>query len=614
MTITDSWERRSAAPTQLVVTAGPSFRPEPRARVSRRLRLLAVVLPALFVVGVEVAGYLGLEYEVVAESLHPPVMVVLGLLSCVAIGAFAWWIFSALDRANAHLERQNRQLAAINTVATSVHGQLGVEGVVDTLSWRLLQATGAHELTVTVFGEDGEPVQDADHVLRWSAGPAVVAKPEDVRVVDLPLETGSATVGWMRLRLPASRLEDVFDADTLRSLAHVLATSVQTAQLLADLQRRNRDDFALYDLLLQVSDCRAPADVLAEVVQRARHMLSADEVLLTVNDEGRAWLHGGVAAVVPEAHRVSCIAASDTSPHDPHGDGELCTVRASEQWEESLGFAIRSQSAVVGDLWVARSTPIPFTPHDRACLEALAGIAALVITNERVRGNQQAAVVLAERERIAREMHDSLAQALGAAHLKLRAVEPKVRVAGLCHVADDIDGIADMCGDAYRDVREAILGLHDSTRRDLGFVAGVRAYLSKYSHQSGVDAELVTELPEDAGLAPGAEVQIIRVIQESLTNVRKHSGASRATVRLSHDGSRVRFSVTDNGHGFDVAATGFGRDGFGMYTMRDRIAMLGGSLAIESVPGLGTTVRAEVPTPLRHVTVVELEEGAAPRG
>ena len=88
---------------------------------------------------------------------------------------------------------------------------------------------------------------------------------------------------------------------------------------------------------------------------------------------------------------------------------------------------------------------------------------------------------------------------------------------------------------------------------------------------------------------------MIRVIQEALTNVRKHSGAKSVVVHVTESDSTTTFVVEDDGNGFDQGSSLANRDGFGLYSMRERVGLLHGSLTIDSVPGRGTRVIAEVP-------------------
>jgi two-component system nitrate/nitrite sensor histidine kinase NarX len=106
---------------------------------------------------------------------------------------------------------------------------------------------------------------------------------------------------------------------------------------------------------------------------------------------------------------------------------------------------------------------------------------------------------------------------------------------------------------------------------------------------------LDSDLDHELSLSPRCEVHLIRVIQEALTNVRKHSGAKSASVRVTESDSTTTFVVEDDGHGFDQGDSPFDRDGFGLFTMRERMALLNGSLTIDSAPGRGTRVTASVP-------------------
>jgi len=192
-------------------------------------------------------------------------------------------------------------------------------------------------------------------------------------------------------------------------------------------------------------------------------------------------------------------------------------------------------------------------------------------------------------------MHDSLAQVLGVTHLRLRALDSREEVSGNSEIAVEVAELADICEEAYCDVREAILGLRESSRTERGLSEALSAYLAKYTQQCGIETSLETGFDHDLALSPRSEVQVIRVIQEALTNVRKHSGAKSVVVRVSESESATTFVVEDDGHGFEPGGSPFDRDGFGLFTMNERMGLLHGSLTIESPPGHGTRVIASVP-------------------
>lgn len=210
----------------------------------------------------------------------------------------------------------------------------------------------------------------------------------------------------------------------------------------------------------------------------------------------------------------------------------------------------------------------------------------------RTRESERRAAILAERERIARELHDSLAQVLGATHLRLRALGSHEELREQGAMAAQLEELADVCEEGYRDVRGAILELHESSRSDRGLLDGLRSYLDKYTRQCGVATSLETDLEGDLALPPHSEIQIVRVVQEALANVRKHSGADCAAVRVVQSNGSIRFVVEDDGCGFDPAAAD--RDGFGLRSMRERMELIGGTLLTDSVAGRGTRVVAEI--------------------
>ncbi len=265
---------------------------------------------------------------------------------------------------------------------------------------------------------------------------------------------------------------------------------------------------------------------------------------------------------------------------------------------------------MLGELWIGRRSDVPFTERDRRYLATLSDLASIAITSARARENEHQQAILAERERIAREMHDSLAQVLGVTHLRLRALGSRADVRGRHAIAAELAELADLSEEAYRDVREAILGLRESSRADRGLLDGLRAYLDKYSQQCGIETSLETTLDHDLVLPPRGEVQVIRVIQEALTNVRKHSGATSAVVRVTKTDDTATFVVADDGHGFDVSGALHGRDGFGLHAMRERMELIGGTLVIDSAPGRGTRVVAGVPGVSRTTPVPVEVHGA----
>lgn len=201
--------------------------------------------------------------------------------------------------------------------------------------------------------------------------------------------------------------------------------------------------------------------------------------------------------------------------------------------------------------------------------------------------------ILEERDRIAREMHDSLGQILG--YLGLKVIETRQFLIGnkLTQASDNLQQMAEAVQGACSDVRESILSLRTSIS-DGGLKSALEEYVDKFGDQAGIKTRIVVEPGTDLGLNPVAEVQVLRIVQEALTNIRKHARAKSAVVRISSQNGNTLLAIEDDGCGFDVAAQQKGGH-FGLHTMRERAEGIGASFTVNSVMGEGTTVQVSIP-------------------
>lgn len=199
-----------------------------------------------------------------------------------------------------------------------------------------------------------------------------------------------------------------------------------------------------------------------------------------------------------------------------------------------------------------------------------------------------------ERQRIAREMHDQLGQNLSALALKLSALkndydtQPELRehFASLKNIVKQLD--ADV-GFLVRDLRPTALD-------DFGLVVALSNYVRNWSKQFDVRAELHTSGMEKERLTGEVETVLYRITQEALTNVAKHANAENVDILLERRSDHVSLIIEDDGGGFNVEqAFGASEKGFGLIGMRERAALVGGTLAVESHPGAGATVAVRIP-------------------
>jgi signal transduction histidine kinase len=214
----------------------------------------------------------------------------------------------------------------------------------------------------------------------------------------------------------------------------------------------------------------------------------------------------------------------------------------------------------------------------------------------RAREARQMAIV-EERQRLARELHDGIAQIVGYVSTKAMAVRLLVQRGEHAEAAKGLRQIEAAARDVYTDLRAAILDLKTTVNSGGRFVPTLTAYVERFREQSGIPTDLTLGAGADAlGLSPERELQFLRIVQEALTNVRKHAGASHAWVRLdSGNGEMASMVIGDDGCGFDPAATERGHTHFGLCTMRERAEAIGGKLSVETAPGAGTRITVVLP-------------------
>jgi signal transduction histidine kinase len=236
---------------------------------------------------------------------------------------------------------------------------------------------------------------------------------------------------------------------------------------------------------------------------------------------------------------------------------------------------------------------VRFTDTDLRLAETFGARAALAVDlSERIARDSFRRVVEAqelERRRLARELHDETGQALTSILLGLKALEERMADRASRAAAEEL---RELVVSTLQDVRRLAVELRPSALDDFGLVAALERLTASFTEQTGISVDFQTALADDR--LPGeVETALYRIVQESLTNVVKHARARRVSILLARKGGTVKAVVEDDGQGFDEATqTG---DGYGLVGMRERLALLGGRLEVESGRDAGTTVAAEVP-------------------
>ena len=205
--------------------------------------------------------------------------------------------------------------------------------------------------------------------------------------------------------------------------------------------------------------------------------------------------------------------------------------------------------------------------------------------------------VLQERERLSRDLHDGVAQLVAHLLVRLDTITELVTAGRQQDAAAELERLHEVADDIYEDIGESITGLRTNVM-ERGLVGALQDYVDQFEERHQIPTYLRADDAADH-LAPLAALQLFRLVQEALTNVRKHAGARAATVTLLADGSgHLTVVIADDGQGF---TPGSQRKGparpLGLTSMRERVDALGGTFQVQSQPGAGTQVTAIIPLP-----------------
>ncbi len=211
--------------------------------------------------------------------------------------------------------------------------------------------------------------------------------------------------------------------------------------------------------------------------------------------------------------------------------------------------------------------------------------------------HQSVVATLQERERLAREIHDGIAQILGYVVIQAQTALKCLHDGNKEKAGSLLNRLVEVTKDAHADVRESILSLKTGKGPEWSFIPTLKNYLDKFQSNYGIRTELtLSDGIRENTFDPLVEIQLLRVIQEALTNSRKHSNAHTLKISVERDGYRAWVTITDDGRGFDAGQIG-NRHGshFGLIFMRERMEQIGGTLKIDSIPGGGTVLKLCVP-------------------
>ena len=404
-------------------------------------------------------------------------------------------------------------------------------------------------------------------------------------------------------------MSDNDPAQDSRSIESLRAELDQAyAQMEARVAERTRELTSAFELSQEISAQIDLETLLQSATDRARTLTHADAASLCLIDHDQRMLI------------LSAGSGRGTSPiglRQPIGRGLYPTDLVLEQGltiatqttctqcgflhrytaGECAAAPLRVGDQTLGALCVVRDGGSNFDADESRALTLLANSAAIAIVNARLieAGRRQAeqTAALAEREQLAADLHDNLAQMLGFLKIKIDQTKNDLAQADIEAAQRELDRMQLTTDEAYQQIRSMLIGLHQPPTTD-DLAEKIAACVNDFQQAAGLPAELIIVDQSALALPHSSQAQALLIVREALTNVRRHAQASQVRVQIDRVNGEARFSVEDNGCGFASDAIDM-RNHLGVSIMRTRAERSHGYLTIDSWPGVGTKIIAHFP-------------------
>ena len=486
-------------------------------------------------------------------------------------------------------------------------------GFADLVSPDYRQAVGIG--MVGWVAETGQPLlaNDVSQEPRYILG--FLEEPLTKAELCVPLKLAGQVIGVLDVEDIQLNAFDETDLLAMETLADQLAIAIENARLYQQtdekLQTRVKELSALYAIAEAVNHSLDLDKVLQLALDSAIEVTGMDSggILLLNPSTSELFLraHRGGS---PEFIRAVSQAKADEGLMPRMLDSVLTIDDLSkvtkdrrmaiekEGLQSLVSIPLKAKESLLGVMVIASHSPRPFASQDRELLAAIGNQVGVAVDRAHLQAQKLRAAVLAERQDMARQIHDDTAQTLGYLGLQVDSVMGNPNLAQNVRVQAELEGIRKAIEDAYERVRSSIIRLGEDIPDHFDLETALPEIISEFEKQTRCRVESKVEGSQLPRLPPAVALQAIYIIREALTNVRKHSGATSVHLTLQglEDG-RIKVTIQDNGRGFDLDSNQQAEwRGLGLRFMRERAERVGGSLRIESQPGQGTRVVVSLPS------------------
>ena len=357
---------------------------------------------------------------------------------------------------------------------------------------------------------------------------------------------------------------------------------------------------SLNDVAAAVSSTVSVDEVLRTIVERAKRVTNTDKAVLLLTSEHSETLDfdtlnvRGARAEHPEdwwSPRLKSMASEILHNGRTYLDHDV------DRGAWLLCAPIQIKDRPIGLLCAINDESRPFNEYETEYLAILSSFAAAAVVNARLAEQHRYVLLASERDRIAREMHDGIAQSLFSISLGLEVCKKQAQRGDFAAIPSRLEELQDELNASMVELRRVIYDLRPAKLKDLGLTEAVEQWIREATSNREVEGRLTVS--GDQRLLSGAsEACLYRVAKEATSNIIKHAGARSFDVDIEYSQYAVVLMVTDDGTGFDVAAArddALKNGSLGLHSIAERVRAEGGELHVTSAPGEGTCVRVELP-------------------
>jgi two-component system nitrate/nitrite sensor histidine kinase NarX len=416
--------------------------------------------------------------------------------------------------------------------------------------------------------------------------------------VRVPVETrdefGELAAGFNRM---AGEIQEVYT--TLEQ---------RVAEKTRDLGQKNRELGTLYDVATLLNRPSPIEEACRHLLRKLRTLLGAEAGAVRLIDPATRQIHMYIHEGMREelVRTEQCLSVGECfcgqsaqrkksmiEHFSGERDGNIVYGCQKAGYETVAIFPIRFRNELLGVFDLHFVSKHVVTRPERQMLETVGRHLGAAIENHRLIGRVKEMAVFEERNFLAQELHDSIAQSLAFLNIEAQMLADALKRSDTAEARGLLDEIRKGIEESYENVRELLVHFRTRVKHE-DIALTIRQTLERFQLQSGIAARF-TESGTAVPLPPDRQLQVLHILQEALSNVRKHAGATQVEVNMRRNGI-YEFRVSDNGSGFDPAdMERWGERHMGLRIMRERAQRIGGEVRIDSERGKGTQVTLVLP-------------------